>query len=52
MTEMRVESNTRNITRYGKGREGKDVASTKKITCKRYSHVKTKNDEQVPRYKE
>ena len=27
MMEIGVESNTRDITRYGKGREGKDVAS-------------------------
>ena len=49
--EIGVESNTINITRYGKGRKGKGVARHKEITCKRYSHAKTKNDEQVPRYK-
>ena len=38
---------TKNITSYIKGRRMKEVARHKEITCKEYSHAKTKNDEQV-----
>ena len=34
-----------NITGYGMGREGKDVAKYKRITCKGHSHAKEENDE-------
>ena len=30
----------KNITGYGEGRKGEDVARHKRITCKKYSHAK------------
>ena len=32
----------KNITGYGEGRKGEDVARHKRITCKRYSHAKNR----------
>ena len=46
-TEIGVKWNTKNITSYIKGRRMKEVARHKEITCKEYSHAKTKNDEKV-----
>ena len=41
MTKIGVEWNEENITSYGKGRKGEDVARHKEFTCKEYSHAKT-----------